>query len=139
MSFGGLENRLPLEAWRGKRLQIRLRLRNEGQVRAWASVQINKSNNTASRSFAQVNDAGEAWQDQRFVMEVSDTATELALIVGLAGTGTVWVDGATLETVNQDVPLSRTERIQHRVCESCRLFDGPVAALPGRGPALAAF
>lgn len=105
---GGLERRIPLQAWRGQRLRLTVRLKNDGAARAYASAQIVMGDAAPIRTFAQRNAAGaSAWEAHQFVLDVPDRASDLAIDVGLTGKGTVWLDGITLEAVSKAVPVSR--------------------------------
>lgn len=73
--FGGLARRIPLEAWRGKRLRLALSLKNDGAACAYVSVQINKSNLTAIRTASAINAfRDQEWKTHSFVLDVPDNA-----------------------------------------------------------------
>jgi hypothetical protein len=109
---GGLERAIPLNPWRGKRVQLSLRLENKGDARAYALAQVNRSDGPAIRTVAQRNSEGTSfWETHRFVMDVPDNATSLFLYAGLTGKGTVWVDDITLDAVDTGVALTPTERV----------------------------
>jgi hypothetical protein len=132
LTYGGLERRIPLDAWRGKRLRLTVRLKNEGNARAYAGVQLNKRNFTAMRAASRLNKQGEgAWQAHSFVLEVPGNARDLVIDVGLVGNGGIWLDAITLEAVNQDVPVNWSERLvdaplANHVAEEILPLPGPV-------------
>lgn len=110
--YGGLERAIPLAPWRGKRLHVTLRLENKGDARAYAVVQVNRSDGPASRTLAQRNAVGTSfWETHSFVVDVPQDATTLFLYAGLTGNGAVWVDDVALDAVGADVALTPTERV----------------------------
>jgi hypothetical protein len=111
VSYGGLEKRISLKAWRGQRLQLTVRLKDEDAAHAYVSARIAKANGAAIRTAARVNRPGGAWQVQSFVLDVPGDATFLALNVGLTGKGTAWLDGVSLAAVSKTVPVAWSERL----------------------------
>lgn len=124
INYGGLERVIPLEAWQGKRIRVTIRLKNEDGARAYASVQLNKLNNSAIRTTAIRNEPGGDWQTHQFVLNVPANAASLAIDVGLTGKGTVWLDGFSIAAVSDQMPLSTTSRVE---------VAGPAGYLNGIG------
>lgn len=111
VSYGGLEKRISLKAWRGQRLQLTVRLKDEDAAHAYVSAHIAKASGDAIRTAARVNRPGGAWQVQIFVLDVPGDATFLALDAGLTGKGTAWLDGVSLAAVSKTVPVTWSERL----------------------------
>lgn len=131
--FGGVERAIPLNSWRGKRVQLSLRLENKGDARAYALAQVNRSDGPAARTAVQRNSEGTSfWETHRFVMDVPEDATSLFLYAGFTGTGAVWVDDIALAAVDGDVPLTPTERIATMSSPGC-LGDCWADNLPNGG------
>src|SRR3569833_2906545 len=88
---------IPVRDFRGKRLSVTVRLKNEGDVRARARI-LFKQNDYGSLTTAvpEENAPGDAWQDHRFVMDVPRTADTLTLNIGLVGKGKVWIDATDM-------------------------------------------
>lgn len=111
---GGIQQIIPLDGWGGKRLRVSLRLKNEGDARAYAFVQVNKANNTAIRTIAQQNSGDGAWQDHQFVLDVPANHTWLVVAIGFNGKGNggSWVNGVTLSAADADAPVSKSLRLE---------------------------
>jgi hypothetical protein len=96
-----------LDAWRQKRMRVTLRLKNDGDARAFTSLRINNVNETGLVATAQRNEtATGVWEVHQFVLDVPANAGTLLVNVGLTGKGTVWVDDLRLEAVGTDVPVT---------------------------------
>jgi hypothetical protein len=108
-SRGVLKRSIALEAWRGQRLRVTLRLKNDGAALGIAGLQIANSNETGVAAQTQKNAPGGAWQVHQFVLDVPENARNLNLNVSLAGKGAVWVDALGLEAVAKDVPLTPSQ------------------------------
>ena len=116
LAYGGLEQAVSLQPWRGKRLCLTVRMKNEGGARAYVSAWIGKSNNTAIRTVSRVNRPRDAaWQVQTLVLDVPDNADKLLVYAGFTGVGTIWVDGLALQAAEKDVPVSWSERIDSNI------------------------
>ena len=130
-TFGGLERRIPLAAWRGKRLRLSLASRNGGGAFAYVSAQINRSNFTAIRTASAMNtNRNGTWKAHNFVLDVPDDATDLILIAGLTGSGRIWLDGFSMQAADRDAPLSWSERLAPQTHTS---WDNPIGYLPPVG------
>lgn len=107
--YGTLERSLPLDGFQGKRLRVAFRLRNEGDVAAFAGAEIQKPHGNGIAAATQENPPGNAsWQPHRFVLDVPDDAEALVVRIELTGAGAVWLDGLKLETVGSDVAVSQS-------------------------------
>lgn len=105
--YGGLENDIPLESWRGKRIRVTLRLKDEDGARAFAIAQVNRVDGDGRITLAQRNSLdGRGWETHQFVMDVPDDGNHLYVYAGFTGKGRMQVDGVTLETVSMATPLS---------------------------------
>ena len=104
--YGTLENRFSLAAWHGKRVRVTLRLKNEGDARAWTTFYVaNTDGSGIAPTRVSWNGAGStAWEPHAFVVDVADNADEFVVRVGIAGTGKVWVDAVTMEAVSAEAP-----------------------------------
>ena len=110
---GTLERRIPMTAWRGHRLRLSLRLRNDGVASTAVALQINKANGGGIRSPATTKwktDGDDTWRVQQFVLDVPDDAQDLVLDVRLRDKGVVWLDELKLQAVDTDVPVSSSFR-----------------------------
>jgi hypothetical protein len=111
---------IPLEAWRGKRIRLSLRLKNEDGARGWAGMSIAYSDTNGSAvTDRNVRSGTDGWQTHRFVVDVPYNATALSLSAGVRGQGKLWVDGITLEAVSADVPVNETRRIIRTAPPGC--------------------
>ena len=135
---GGLERSLSMQAWRGQRVRLSLRLKNEDEARAFAAVQVDRSNDTALRSVAQRNEPGSGgWQLHQFVLDVPDNATDMTVMVGLTGQGTIWLDGFEIGAIHDDAATTTSYTVTSESRPGCTRYIGPVMAIPGqaqRGP-----
>jgi hypothetical protein len=132
-SYGGLERRIALKDWRGKRLRLTVRLKDEGEAHAYASVHIARISDTAIRTATRVNRPDGAWQAHSFVLDVPDNATILTVDAGLTGKGTAWLDGVTLEAVDRTVPVTWSERLDPNFGSSGDYYKSSTAP-PVPGP-----
>jgi hypothetical protein len=133
IAYGGLERRIALKEWRGKRISVTVRLKDEGEARAFVSAWMNKSNGTAIRTAARPNKAGGALQMHQFVLDVPENATSLAIMVGLTGKGTAWLDGMTMMVVDRAMPLSWSERLEGNQYPNSDYFNSSTSP-PVPGP-----
>jgi hypothetical protein len=105
--YGALQQNVSLRAWRGKRLRLTLRLKDDGDARAWTALNISDDDRSAVHAGIQRNESGSgAWRAHQFVLDVPDDANNLYLDVGLTDEGKVWADEVRLEAVSADVPLT---------------------------------
>ena len=132
-AHGGLERALPLQAWRGKRVLLTVRLKNEAGARAYASVWIGKSNRSAVRSGTLMNRPASGWQTHSFVLDVPVNATAFSVHAGLTGKGTIWLDDVSLRAADRDMPVSWSERVDNSYGGGSELYPMPMI-LPGPGP-----
>jgi hypothetical protein len=95
-------------AWRGHRVRVTLHLKNEGGPLEFAAVQVNRVGTRLARSRKEELSGSGEWQTRQFVMDVPNTATTMAILVGVRGKGTGWIDSVSLMAVGTDVPLSRS-------------------------------
>lgn len=118
--YGALERKISLVNWRGKRVRLSLRLRNEGDLTGWALLYVSQTNGDGVRAFPQKTVSGSGdWETHEFVLQVPATATDLTVAVGLAGEGKVWVDGLSLEAVGANIPVSDTRRAINAAPAGC--------------------
>lgn len=133
IAYGGLQRSVPLQAWRGKHLVLNVRLKDEGGARGYVSLWIGKTNAIALRTAAQVNAPGGDWQAHRFVLDVPQDATRLAITVGLTGSGTVWLEGGSLQPAPPGTPVSWSERLEPNTYPKGD-YDNSSTAPPSPGP-----
>lgn len=134
--IGTLERRLPLNALRGRRLHLSLRLKNDGIATTAVTLQINSVGGSAFRSPAVTKwktDDGEAWRVQQFVLDVPNDAQELVLDVSVKDNGMVWLDELKMEAVSLDMQVSSSRRIYSR-----RGDEGPTPYGEGMQPSILA-
>jgi hypothetical protein len=111
--FGGLESDIDLDAWRGKRVRLTLRLRNVDGGRAYAIAQVNQSSGDGARTLAQRNASGSHdWETHQFVLDVPEGGNHLYVYVGMTGKGRILADGLTLEAVGRDAALSPAQPVR---------------------------
>jgi hypothetical protein len=103
---GTLQQDVALDAWRGKRVRVSLRYKQETLPRTTAYgdiwAQVGKANGTVLRA-GSFHVTTREWRPQQFVMDVPESAVSLSLGVDLHGTGTGWVDSVAIEPVSADV------------------------------------
>lgn len=99
------ERKIPLEAWRGKRVRVSLRFRNEGKL-ARADLWLRIDGGERAISTVSQSLRGEHWQTPQFVLDVPGDAISLAVDLSLSGRGASWLDGVALEPVSADVPVT---------------------------------
>ena len=58
-NFGGLERNIPLQAWRGSKVQLSVRLKNEGNALAFVIAQINRLDGDALYTGVEGNAPGD--------------------------------------------------------------------------------
>ncbi|MBV9548601.1 MAG: hypothetical protein JO256_02895 [Alphaproteobacteria bacterium] len=122
--YGALQQNIPLAAWRGKRLRLTLRLKDDGDARAWVSLNISDNDRSSVRAETQRNDLGSSvWQSHQFVLDVPADANNLFLSFGLTDEGKVWADDLRLEAVSTDVPVTPSEIIRPRAYGSNSWLD----------------
>ena len=111
--FGGLESDIDLDAWRGKRVRLTLRLKNVDGGRAYAIAQVNQSDGDGARTLAQRNAPGSHdWETHQFVLDVPEDGNHLYVYAGMTGKGAILADGLTLEAVSGDAALSRVDAVR---------------------------
>jgi hypothetical protein len=103
--YGALEKRIPMDAWRGKRVRLSLRTRDDG-ARAWIGSQwSNRMTPDAGRTFMARAGAG-GWKTHQAVFDVpAGTTATLTIAMGIIGDGAAWLDDLRIEAVGADVPL----------------------------------
>jgi hypothetical protein len=106
-----LARRIPLDGWRGQRVRVTLRLKDEGDIRAWVRFHLSNNDSTGLNAAIQRDERGIAdWQTHQFVLNVPQNAVNVSIELGLTGDGQVWLDDIALEAVGADVALSSTRR-----------------------------
>lgn len=138
--FGGLERHIPAQPWRGRKVRIQLRLRNENNAMAFVMAQVNRMDGGAIRTVAQGNAPNESgWRSHALVMEVPDNASYLFVYAGFTGGGEFWLDGLKVDTAPADAPLSEAYGLTAANAIGCSSsFDcGPITPYswtPNRDP-----
>jgi hypothetical protein len=123
--YGALERKISLAAWRGKRVRLSLRLRNDGDLTGWSLVYLSEANGDGIRAFPQKTASGSGdWETHQFVLDIPANATGLTVAVGLAGQGKVWVDDLSLEAVGANIPVSDTRRDINTAPVGCEFHSG---------------
>ena len=108
--YGSLQQVISLQGWRGRRVSLSLRLKNDGDARAWATVQITERGHITIAAPQQNDSVSGQWETRRFVLDVPRNAEGMILNVGLTDRGTVWLDGMKLETVGPNIAVSESYR-----------------------------
>jgi hypothetical protein len=129
-----LERRIPLAAWRGKRLRATLWLKNQDKARGYASFAVrnmDESGMVPSGGAARTGFQQDGWEAAQVVLDVPGNARELVLHAGLLGSGTLWIDGPMLEAVGQDVAASPVRQIAPPPSGTDLAPPAPVATGPG--------
>jgi hypothetical protein len=124
-----LQQSIPLDAWRGRRLLVTLRLKDEDEIRGLVSFFLRKQNGDGLQAALQRDGNGETgWQTHQFVVDVPDDADALQVGLGAHGSGKLWVDDIRIEAAGADVTPSPTRRqINNGPTEG---FNGPIAPPP---------
>jgi len=115
-AYGNLQQVIPLQSWRGKRLSVAVRLKNEGGARAWAMLSVSQQGGRIAAAPQQNAPGDGQWETRRFVLDIPDTATDMTLQVGLTDRGAVWVDGLKLEAAGPDVAVSDSHFTDEPLC-----------------------
>lgn len=111
---------IPLDAWRGKRIRLSVRFKNEDGTRGGVGVSIvDADTNGFAVADRNAKRGPDGWQIQQFVVDVPHNAAVLSLSAGVWGQGRLWVDGVTLEAVAADVPVNETRRIIRTAPPGC--------------------
>jgi len=117
--YGTLMQRIPADAFRGQRLRMRAQVQGAaitGRGDLWLRVQAVYSPGDGpglgGRGFKLAGTF--AWRPYEVVFDVPDVAEEIQLGIGLAGTGTLWLDGVTLDEVSRDVAATAIVRAAPR-------------------------
>jgi hypothetical protein len=103
--YGALEKRIAMEAWRGKRVRLSLRTRDDG-ARAWIASQWGNRINPVMMNGTGTAKAG-GWRTHQLVFDVPARAGTLTIAMGIIGEGAAWLDDLRIEAVGADVPLPR--------------------------------
>jgi hypothetical protein len=110
--FGGLERSIPLQAWRGRKVQLSVRLKNEGNALAFVMAQINRLDGAALYTGFKGNAPRDnSWRTHRIVLQVPDNASYLFVYAGFTGAGEFWLEGLTLEAAAPDAVLTETSHL----------------------------
>jgi hypothetical protein len=116
---GAMEQTIPAESWRGRRVSLTLRLKNDDGARAAVALRVVRANAVTFEADVQRNAPGsDAWQSHHVVMDVAADATTLVMRVSTRGKGTAWVEGVRMEAVGAEVPATHGRRWPQR-----SLFD----------------
>ena len=115
-AYGNLQQVIPLQAWRGKRLSVALRLKNEGGARAFAMLSVSQHGGRIAAAPQQNAPGDGQWETRHFVLDIPDTATDMTLQVGLTDRGAIWVDGLKLEAAGPDVAVSESHFTDEPLC-----------------------
>ena len=79
-------------------------------VRQWAGLWMRVDKNSSAVAFDNMEDrpikGTSDWHRYEVVLDVPKDATDIAFGVLLAGPGSVWLNSATFETVESDVPTT---------------------------------
>jgi hypothetical protein len=111
-AIGVLDQTIPLEAWRGKRVRLTVRLKNEGAAAVSAFAFIRKDNHVVINAVPQRLASGDAWQSRQFVLDVPENATYFAIQARLSGDGTLWADSVMVEATGTDIALTPSRRVE---------------------------
>jgi hypothetical protein len=114
-AYGTWMRHIDAADYRGKRVRISASLKTEGATRRadfWARAQAKDSPGDGSGLGGDHQDLphDSDWTPSAIVMDVPSETAWLEYGVGVAGPGRIWLDGAKLEVVGNDVPLTRRER-----------------------------
>jgi len=117
---GGLERHVPLAAWRGQRLRLSLRLKNDGGAISYVGAQIDREHGSVLRTSVQINSRRvKGWLRHSFVLDVPMDARDLVVVAGLAGEGTAWLDDFQLDPAPEDARITRTARVDPTLASGC--------------------
>jgi hypothetical protein len=117
---GAMRRDIPAEAWRGKRVRVSLRLKQEGDAHAWAGLEVVDNETNGITPANQTNTAGgNVWEAHQFIVDVPRNAVNLVLVAGFSGQGKVWVDGVILEAADSTIAANATRRIVNTAPPGC--------------------
>jgi hypothetical protein len=115
-----LERKISLASFQGKRVRLSVRLRNDGEYRAWTNIYIPLSAQNGIGSFRQQTAFGKNdWETHEFVFDVPDQATDLMIAVTATNKGTIWVDDLSLAPVDKNVRTTEMRRVINSAPEGC--------------------
>lgn len=112
--FGNLMQTMTAAPYVGKRLRMSAWVKSKleyGRSQLWVRIDGDwRSASSKPGCFDNMDDRpikGETdWSKYELVVQVPDTATDIAFGLMLAGKGQVWLDDVSFEEVDQEVPLT---------------------------------
>lgn len=109
--FGTLMQMFSADEFHKKRLRMRMWVKTQdvvGRVQSWLRVDGPKRTNMlAFDNFCKKQIEGTTdWQLTESVLDVAESATNIAFGIILAGVGKVWIDDISFEAVGTDVPTT---------------------------------
>lgn len=117
-SFGGVNQTVSADAYRGKRLRYTAGVKTDS-VAEWTGLWLRVARadglvmafdnmNTSSRALR----GDHAWSDESIVLDVPQDAAAISFGVVLSGSGKVWIDTVRLETVGLNVAVTGRKLMQ---------------------------
>jgi len=109
-AFGGLNSVVPPDQIRGRRLRFSAWVRSEG-VERFAGLWMQVDGPSGTLEFDNMSNRPIAgtrpWAKYDVVLDVPSSAVAIYYGLLLEGRGQVWIDGATLEPVGTDTPVTK--------------------------------
>lgn len=110
---GVLMQRVPADAYRGKRVRFSASVRTEGVVR-WAGLWMKVDRPDARDPFDNMQDrplgGTRDWERHAVVLDVPEDARAIELGLLQDGAGTSWIDEASFEVVGDDVAVTEVSQ-----------------------------
>lgn len=101
-----LVQRLPAQAYAGKRVRLSASLKTEGADGGVLVVSVNKEAGTTDTRPTTYLYGTSDWKNYSAVIDVPAEATTVLIGFGLNGRGTLWADNIGIQAVGTDVPVT---------------------------------
>ena len=116
--YATLMQSIPAGELRGKRMRMTAQVKDQASAGGglWLRVQAAYSPSDGPGRGGELCrlSASVAWQPCEEVFDVPEAADAIQIGLGLAGTGTLWLDQVTLDEVSRDVPVTTVVRATPR-------------------------
>jgi hypothetical protein len=108
-SAGTIERIIPLEAWRGKRAHLTLRLKSADGISASISTSVGLTGGKRDGNKMVHTVSGSDWQSCSFVRDIPANASDYTIYLHLYGRGTLWIDGVALEAADDEAAAASSQ------------------------------
>jgi hypothetical protein len=100
---------IPAADFRGKRVRFSAALKSEGVERSaglWMRVDVKEKSVAFDNMTRRPVKGTQPWTVYSVVLDVDPSATNIVFGMLLSGKGALWLDGARLEEVSREVPVT---------------------------------